>query len=196
MQRIKTCMWVAMAAVVFTVPACSLLKRENHISTQRFDEESAIRAQIAQFSEQYLGMPYRYGGKTPQTSFDCSGFTSYLLGNFECKVSPCSRTQATEGIAIDLDTARPGDLIFFRRSSKSPISHVAMVHSVAEGEINIIHSCSRGILIENVLTSSYWKPKIYFAANVLSSQLLKAKQEASDLAEKNASESVATTESR
>ncbi len=81
-------------------------------------------------AEKYLGYPYVWGGSTPQTSFDCSGFVCYVLKH--SGVYDIGRTTA-QGIfnqcaKIRPDEARPGDIIFFTGTydSSEPVSHVGI----------------------------------------------------------------------
>lgn len=81
-------------------------------------------------AEKYLGYPYVWGGSSPSTGFDCSGFVSYVLNN--SGVYPMSRTNA-QGIfnqctIIPKSEAMPGDIIFFTGTydSSGPVSHVGI----------------------------------------------------------------------
>ena len=80
-------------------------------------------------AEKYLGYPYVWGGSTPATSFDCSGFVCWVFRN--SGVYPLSRTTA-QGIydqcaRISPQEAKPGDLIFFERTyNTAGASHVGI----------------------------------------------------------------------
>lgn len=81
-------------------------------------------------AEKYLGYPYVWGGSSPSTGFDCSGFVSYVLNN--SSVYPMRRTNA-QGIfnqcaIIPRSEAKPGDIIFFTGTydSSGPVSHVGI----------------------------------------------------------------------
>jgi cell wall-associated NlpC family hydrolase len=128
---------------------------------------SALRRDIVDYAKSLIGSPYKYAGSSPKTGFDCSGFTSYVLKEYKVKVSPASSVQATEGRAIALDKVLPGDLIFF--GEKGRISHVAMlVKREKDKSLVCVHSTtSRGVIMENVTKSNYWKPKILFARTVI-----------------------------
>lgn len=130
------------------------------------DEEARQREEVVSYAKKQLGAKYLEGGKTPR-GFDCSGFTSYVMKNFDIALSPSSRAQAHEGKKIRVEDARPGDLIFFRRSAASEIFHVAMVVRNGREGIEVIHSTSRGVVIDNISRSEYWEPKIFSAREVL-----------------------------
>jgi cell wall-associated NlpC family hydrolase len=91
------------------------------------------------------------------------------MDEFQLKISACSRTQSTQGKKISLRDVLPGDLVFFGRSGR--IQHVAMVvENTPEGIICVHSTSSRGIIVENISTSKYWKPKILFARDVITAQ--------------------------
>jgi len=127
----------------------------------------SLRIDVVDYAKKYLGSPYRYAGRSAG-GFDCSGFTHFVMKNFKIDLSACSRTQSAQGKKITLQETKAGDLIFFRRSSRSRISHVAMVVSNDSSGLYIIHSTSRGVVIDNLMESKYWRPKIYMARDVAS----------------------------
>jgi cell wall-associated NlpC family hydrolase len=129
-----------------------------------------FRTGITGYAQNFTGLRYRYAGRSPKTGFDCSGFTSYILDEFLVKVSACSRTQSTQGVKIALSEVLPGDLVFFGRPGR--IQHVALVvENTPEGVI-CVHSTSSGVVVENISTSKYWKPKILFARDVITGQAI------------------------
>ncbi len=132
-------------------------------------EVMQLREYISGYAQNFLGIPYHYAGRAPRTGFDCSGFTSYILKEFEVKASACSSTQATQGDKIELENVLPGDLVFF--GYRGRVHHVAMVvECTAEGILCVHSTCSRGVVVENISTSRYWRPKILFARDVISGQ--------------------------
>ncbi|THH36345.1 C40 family peptidase [Neolewinella litorea] len=120
-----------------------------------------IRNSLVSHAEQYLGLRYKYGGNTPKEGFDCSGFVKYLYEDQGISIHRVSRDQARQGQEIDPDRAQPGDLVFFRRGPSQPVFHVSMIVDASPGELWVIHpTSSRGVIRENILASSYWRPKI------------------------------------
>ncbi|MEQ1747384.1 MAG: C40 family peptidase [Saprospiraceae bacterium] len=127
-----------------------------------------LRSEIVGFAQEFVGLRYRYAGRSPETGFDCSGFTRFVLQKFDAAVSSSSSTQSLQGAKIPLDQVMPGDLVFFGRRGRSRIQHVAMVVENTPGGIVCVHSTShRGVVVENVSTSKYWRPRILFARDVL-----------------------------
>lgn len=130
-----------------------------------------LREFIAGYAQNFVGIEYRHGGGGSKTGFDCSGFTSFALREFGISVSPASSAQAHQGQEVSLDAVLPGDLIFFGRRGR--VTHVALVVRRTEEGIICVHSTSsRGIMVENISTSAYWRPKIMFARDVITQQAL------------------------
>ena len=153
-----------MALCLFAI-ACSSAKKSS--TTNHSDSELARRQIIVQTARQYLGTEYKYAGKSPKTGFDCSGFTSYVLGKFKVNLSPASNQQAKQGHEISVENVLPGDILVFGHDGQ--ISHVALVSRREKAGIFCIHATSsRGVVEDNVTQSNYWKPKILFARDVIS----------------------------
>jgi cell wall-associated NlpC family hydrolase len=92
-------------------------------------------------AERYLGVPYKWGGSTPEAGFDCSGYVKYVYGRQGVQLPRTSREQAGAGMKVTPRVAslRQGDLMLFAEARK-PISHVA----IYAGDGRIIHSSSSG----------------------------------------------------
>ncbi len=137
------------------------------------NEYDALRNEIVDFAKNYLGLRYRSAGTSPKTGFDCSGFTHFIMKNFDVAISASSRTQATEGEKISLEQAQKGDLLFFGYRSKNGywrVNHAAMVVSEEGDDLAMIHACRRGIVIDDIHSSSwksYYQKRFLFAKRVL-----------------------------
>lgn len=163
-------------SVLMLVAACNFVKNARKEAREPTREPAPstttsagaqFRNRIVTYAQKYVGSDYKYAGTSP-SGFDCSGFTSYVLKEFKVKASSASAMQAKEGKSVPVDRVQPGDLIFFGESSNH-ISHVAMVVKRSKAGIVCVHSTtSRGVIVENVSTSNYWKPKILFARDVIS----------------------------
>jgi hypothetical protein len=92
-------------------------------------------------AEEYLGVPYRWGGSTPESGFDCSGYVRYVYAQEGVQLPRTSREQARAGAPLSarLSSLRQGDLMLFAESRRA-ISHVA----IYAGNGRIIHSSSSG----------------------------------------------------
>jgi len=132
-------------------------------------EVMQFRQDIVGYAQNFLGLRYRSAGRSPKTGFDCSGFTNYILDEFSVQVSSCSATQSRQGLKVSLNDVLPGDLVFF--GGRGRIQHVAMVvENTADGIFCVHSTCTRGIVVENISTSKYWKPRILFARDVISEE--------------------------
>lgn len=92
-------------------------------------------------ADRYLGVKYKWGGTSPTTGFDCSGYTQFVFAKHGVRLPRTSRAQAAAGerVTPDLGALRAGDLLMFADNGK-PISHVA----IYAGNRKIIHSSRSG----------------------------------------------------
>ena len=107
--------------------------------------------------EKYIGFPYVWGGSTPETSFDCSGFVSWVLNHSGWNVGRLS-AQGLYNICTPVarSNARPGDLVFFVGTYDTPgVSHVG----IYAGNSMMIH-CGDPITYANINTV-YWQSHFY-----------------------------------
>lgn len=110
---------------------------------------------IASYALQFVGVPYRYGGASPD-GFDCSGFTRYVFAHFGVKLPHGASPQLNCGVEVSRDNLQPGDLVFFHSTyaTSSPASHCGIY--VGNGQF--VHSASggnRGITVSNLSDSYY-----------------------------------------
>lgn len=112
--------------------------------------------QIVDFAKKYLGCKYVYGGSGPST-FDCSGFTMYVLKNFGVTLSHSATAQSKVGTYVSKDNLQPGDLVFFTDyETGSGIGHVG----IYIGGGDFIHASSGTgycVKISTLLSGSYLK---------------------------------------
>ena len=119
-------------------------------------ENTRFAAMIKE-AEKYLGYPYVWGGSSPSTSFDCSGFVCWVLNHSGWSVG---RTSA-QGLynlctPVSRSNARPGDLVFFKGTYKTNgVSHVG----IYVGENRMIH-CGNPISYTNINTQ-YWQSHFF-----------------------------------
>jgi cell wall-associated NlpC family hydrolase len=153
------------AVLAIFVTSCSVNNRSVQQKSPDVNNTSYLRNQIEDYAKKQIGVKYKYAGKNPR-GFDCSGFTSYVFQEFDVALSASSKLQAKQGKSVNLKWVKKGDLLFFGTSGK--ISHVALVVDNKDAGIYVIHSTSsRGVIVENVSKSTYWKKRIMFAKNVI-----------------------------
>jgi poly-gamma-glutamate capsule biosynthesis protein CapA/YwtB (metallophosphatase superfamily) len=123
---------------------------------------------IIDFSKQFIGLPYRRGSKGPK-AFDCSGFTSFIFKNFGYRLSSSCVSQVKQGMPIEKEKLKIGDLIFFkgRNIQSSRVGHVGIVVSNNGGNVTFIHACRRGVKMEELNKSDYYKPRYVTGLRIL-----------------------------
>lgn len=106
-------------------------------------------------AEKFLGYPYVWGGSSPATSFDCSGFVSWVVNHSGWNVGRLG-AQGLYNICTRTSSPRPGDLVFFKGTYDTPgVSHCG----IYVGDGMMIH-CGDPISYAN-LNSSYWQAHFY-----------------------------------
>jgi hypothetical protein len=112
---------------------------------------SGAARRVVPAAERYIGVPYRYGGTSPESGFDCSGFVQYVYGQQGVDLPRTSHQMAGAGIAVEPSTRSlaVGDLMLFSQGGR--ISHVA----IYAGNGRFIHSSSsgKGVRYDNLDTS-------------------------------------------
>lgn len=123
--------------------------------SRKINEKESVELveQVVSRAKEYLGCKYQSGGKGPKR-FDCSGFTSFIYGQFGVSLAASSAGQASNGIIIDdRKDLRQGDLVLFNGHSLGErIGHVGIVTEVDNktGEFYFIHSAiSGGVRIDH-----------------------------------------------
>ena len=112
---------------------------------------TTTRNNIVAEARKYLGVPYVWGGSTPN-GFDCSGFVQYVLKQCHIEVPRTTEQQALVGNYISKKALRPGDLVFLQNTYRAGISHVG----IYIGNDQMIHaSSSKGVTVSNLSTSYY-----------------------------------------
>lgn len=124
---------------------------------------SSTRSDIVAEAMKYLGVPYVWGGSTPD-GFDCSGLVQYVLKKHGINIPRTTEQQAEFGIHISKNALRPGDLVFLQNTYRAGISHVG----IYIGNDQMIHaSSSKGVTISN-LSSAYYLKHYHSARQLIS----------------------------
>ena len=117
---------------------------------------------IIQTAKSYSGTPYRYGGTT-RSGIDCSALVYHSFAAVGVNLPRTSTEQSKLGEKVPLNSARPGDVLFFATGKKKKeVSHTGIVTEVKNKEVRFIHaSTSRGVT-EDYLSNSYWTKAFLF----------------------------------
>ena len=118
-------------------------------------------ARLMEEADKYVGFPYVWGGSTPETSFDCSGFVSYVLTNSGLYNTGRLGAQGLYNISTPVSNPQPGDLVFFTGTYDTPgVSHVGIyVGEDGDGSPVMLH-CGDPIQYSK-LDTSYWQSHFY-----------------------------------
>lgn len=131
------------AVAALPLLACSSRSTGNVIeATSRLPTSRAgTGAVVLPTASRYLGVRYKWGGTSPRTGFDCSGYTQFVFAKHGVRLPRTSRAQASAGqrVPLRVEALRAGDLIMFAERGR-PISHVA----IYAGDQRIIHSTRSG----------------------------------------------------
>jgi poly-gamma-glutamate capsule biosynthesis protein CapA/YwtB (metallophosphatase superfamily) len=122
---------------------------------------------VISLGAKYLGKPYRYKGDAAW-DLDCSGFISHIYSKFGVKLPKSSTAMEGSVTKIDFDQVAKGDILFFkgRDINSNSIGHVALVINVLDKDVEIMHSCSRGILTEMYPGLDYYNRRFLFAGRI------------------------------
>lgn len=113
------------------------LQNSNNTSmgSYNFNSNSVIA-----FAAKFIGIPYLWGGTSPQTGFDCSGFVQYVYANFGIKLGRTTYDQIKNGYEVKREDLKPGDLILFG-TAEDPhhigmyIGNGAYIHAPQTGDV-------------------------------------------------------------
>jgi cell wall-associated NlpC family hydrolase len=141
------------AAAAAAAAAARKQQSKSAASERRFDGAAlgAGHPEVVSLGLKYVGVPYVWGGSSPEYGFDCSGLTQYVYAEAGISISRSSRSQFAEGAFIPpdrLDLLQPGDLVFFGYDADpGQVHHVG----IYVGGGNFLHAPQTG---EDVQVSS------------------------------------------
>jgi len=113
-----------------------------------------LRDQLIKTAGDFIGVPYLWGGTTPENGFDCSGLVMAVYQLNGLALPRTSRDQYEAGIPVEKERLKKGDLVFFAKGKTEPISHVG----IYIGKDRFIHAPGRGKTIRvDSLSSRFYK---------------------------------------
>jgi cell wall-associated NlpC family hydrolase len=97
------------------VPPLPLVKakKAKKAPTRATQSHLAFGTRVVDYARKFRGVRYVYGGSTPRTGFDCSGFVRYVYAHFGLSLAHSSYAQFDRGRIVSRASLRPGDLVFF-----------------------------------------------------------------------------------
>ncbi|MGK0253675.1 MAG: cell wall-associated NlpC family hydrolase [Mariniflexile sp.] len=122
---------------------------------------------IIDYAKQFSGVKYKFGGAT-RDGMDCSGLVFESFRAFDIILPRISRDMAKKGDKVLLVNTQEGDLLFFRTMNRrNDISHVGLVITTENGEIEFIHSTTSTGVIVSKLSEKYWNSAFVEARRIL-----------------------------
>lgn len=109
---------------------------------------------LARTALAFRGVPYRWGGRSPRSGFDCSGLVQAVYGKWGILLPRVARAQYKMGMPVKSDKLLPGDLVFFKNTYRRGLSHVG----IYVGDGFFVHAARTGVgVILSRLDSGYHK---------------------------------------
>jgi hypothetical protein len=129
---------------------------EYTVSKERLYGETYLRDELAKTANSFIGVPYQWGGVSPQRGFDCSGLTMAVYRLNGLSLPRTSGAQYKTGLSVKQDSLAKGDLVFFNISGKGPVSHVG----IYVGGNTFIHAPGSGKRVRrDTLSNGYFKKR-------------------------------------
>ena len=118
---------------------------------------NAIRSSMLEFAQQFLGNPYVWGGTSLTNGTDCSGFVQGIYAQYGYSLPRTSGEQSKYGTQIPVESAAPGDLIFYAKNGV--VYHVVMY--MGDGQVIHASSSKTGIITSGIDTAhAVWATRI------------------------------------
>lgn len=133
---------------------------EDELDRRGPTDRGGVRNTAAEIGLQYVGYRYTWGGTSPATGFDCSGFVQYVYKTMGLSLTRDYWGMLEQGTRITQAELQPGDLVFFVNTYKAGLSHVG----IYVGNGDFVHAIdeARGIQVSSLWTSYY--SSRYYAA--------------------------------
>lgn len=137
-----------------------LVSADSLLAFPRVDE-------LLRLGKSYLGRPYRFRNPHGQM-MDCSGFMRYIFAEQGISLPRTGSDMGGIATRIDYSEIRPGDLLFFkgRSTRSSSIGHVAVVTERNGDNLKMLHSCQRGVVIDDYPSMAYYHNRFLFAGRI------------------------------
>lgn len=127
-------------------------------------ESKTTGAEVVEYSKKYLNYKYVSGGASPETGFDCSGFTTYVYKHFGITLNRTSSGQINNGVAVQKSNLQLGDILVFNDDANKKIGHVGIY--IGNGDFIHASNPKDGVKI-TALSSSYYSARYVGARRVI-----------------------------
>ncbi len=161
-RQISAAFFAAAFTLSALAPGLSDDKKEDPKLSQSISQTRSLsRGQVlAKTAAAFRGSPYRFGGRSPKTGFDCSGLVQVVCEKWGVYVPRVASGQYHMGKPVQKSELQAGDLVFFKNTYKRGLSHVG----IYLGEGRFVHAATRkkGVIISR-LDSGYHLAHYYGA---------------------------------
>ncbi|WP_111307996.1 C40 family peptidase [Confluentibacter sediminis] len=148
-------------------PNKSITTRDITTHSRHLNSSESKAYNIVEYAKQFEGVRYKFGGAT-KSGMDCSGLVFESFRAFNIILPRISRDMAKNGEKISLNDVEEGDLLFFKTGNRrNDISHVGLVVSSRNGNIEFIHSTTSAGVIISSITENYWDRTFAEARRIL-----------------------------
>jgi cell wall-associated NlpC family hydrolase len=149
-----------LTAIAVGLTGCSSVPRAPDTTTGIPVSADPVRAQVVFTAMQMVGVPYQWGGSTPE-GFDCSGLVQFAYSNAGLRLPRTAAEQMEAAKPLTLENAEAGDLLFFRDGRRT--SHVA----IYLGQGRFVHAPSTGGQVSlDSFGNAYWRMRFTRAGRV------------------------------
>jgi peptidoglycan DL-endopeptidase CwlO len=120
--------------------------------------KAAMSQRVVQYAKRFIGVRYVYGGSSPRSGFDCSGFVRYVYAHFGVSLPRSSYAQFGDGRRVSRRSLRPGDLVFF-----DGVGHVGLY----VGNGRFIHAPHTGTRVQISTLAGWYSARFSGARRLL-----------------------------
>lgn len=125
-------------------------------SVKEASQAAKTREAMVKFALQFVGNRYVWGGTSLTDGADCSGFVQSIYANFDYSIPRVAEDQAGYGLQIPIDSAEPGDLIFYARNGY--VYHVSMY--IGDGQVVQAANSRAGIITSGIADDAVWATRV------------------------------------
>ena len=125
---------------------------------------SVTGKEVATFALQYVGYPYSWGGQSPATGFDCSGFVCYVYSHFGFTLGRVANDQASDGVHVDPADMQPGDVLCFY-SGNGYVGHTG----IYIGDGAFVHAANSATGVVTTKIEGYYATRGYEVRRIVRS---------------------------
>ena len=167
MKLAKYSLYCLLFLIAIQLSSCKSSKGTPQTANTKSTQLSADQKKLLSTARSYLGTKYKYGG-TSKKGMDCSGLICTSYNEIGITLPRTSSDQSNYGKRIYIGELVPGDLVFFgHKPNSKKITHVGMVTEVKDGTITFIHASSSQGVVENDMTTGWWRDRYIKAVRPL-----------------------------